>query len=279
MDFKADLHIHSIYSDGDKTSFQILKIAKEKNISAISITDHDTIDAYTSDFFKEAKSLDIQIVVGVEISSQLKDVSIHILAYDFDLDNREFKDFLQDVRKKRDERNKKILQKLSNKNIYISFQELLDFAKKEGISQTTIGRVHIAKLMVAKGYVNTFERAFLDYIKDGADCFVLGDRFSVKEVIEKIQKAKGLAVLAHPSFIKSKNLIKELLKHEFDGIEVYYGNLHLFEEKKFLQIARDNDLLITAGSDFHGDIKPHLQLASSWLDKENFDKLISKKRL
>ena len=270
MNFRADIHIHSIYSDGTFSPKEILFQAKKQNLSGISITDHDTIEAYTPDFFILAKELEIEILTGVEISSQVGNMSIHILGYGFSL-TEDFFSFLEEIQKRRRERNVKILEKLAQKNMLITEEELLLFSKKG--TKTTLGRPHIASLMVKKKYVNSFKQAFFLYLKEGGSCYVAGNKFSPLEIIEKLHKAKGKAVLAHPHFIKNKKVLDELLQTPFDGIEAYYGKLLPYMEKKWVEIGKEKNWIITGGSDFHGDMKPYLTMGSSWVGKDVFDRL------
>jgi len=275
MELRADLHVHSYYSDGTLSAEDILYLAVEKKLFAISITDHDTICAYSDNLFKLASKLNIKLITGVEISSLIDNESVHILGYNFDYDFEDFINFLKKVQEIRVNRNLEILKKLKEKKIDISEEELNAFAKKNNILAVSVGRVHIAQLMYEKGYVQSVQMAFDRYIKDGGPCYVFKYKYTPSQIINKIHQAKGKAILAHPSFIKSQKIIDKLLSMPFDGIEVYYAKLLPHQEKKWLEIARGKKILITGGSDFHGENKPFIDLGCSWIDKENLDKLIS----
>lgn len=274
MDFRVDLHVHSYYSDGNMSPEDILRLAKQINLSGISITDHDTIAAYSKKLFDLAKELDLLLIPGVEISSELNYETVHILAYNFDLKSSQFKAFLTEVQKRREIRNSEILKKLNQKNIKISESELLEFTHKKNIPQTIVGRVHIAQIMFEKGYVSSIQKAFDEYIHDDGPCYVKGFKFLPIQIIEQIHLAKGKAVLAHPNLIKGRAVINNLLKLPFDGLEAYYGKLFPSFEKKWLDIAKEKNLLITGGSDFHGDIRPYVTLGCSWVDKPTLEKLL-----
>jgi predicted metal-dependent phosphoesterase TrpH len=140
----------------------------------------------------------------------------------------------------------------------------------------TLGRPHIASLMVAKGYVRTFQDAFTKYIGEGRPCYTAGSYFSVQETLNVLKEAGALAVIAHPHLIKKPEILKELLDMPFDGIECYYGTFNNDQNRRFLAIAEKKGWLITGGSDFHGTIKPNIALGASWTPKEHFDKLIAK---
>lgn len=274
MEFRVDLHVHSYYSDGNKSPEDLLHLAKESNLSGLSITDHDTIQAYSKELFDLAKKLEIILISGVEISSELNKETVHILGYNFDINSLEFKHFLSLIQERRKLRNLEILKKLNQMKILITEQELNEYTHKKNIAQTIVGRVHIAQLMLEKGYVSNIQKAFDDYIHDEGPCFVKGFKFPPDQIIDQIHKAKGKAVLAHPNLIKSRNTINNLLKFPFDGIEAYYGKLIPAYEKKWIELAHKNNLLITGGSDFHGDIRPYVTLGCSWVDEETLNKLL-----
>lgn len=274
MDFKADLHIHSYFSDGKMSPEEILYLAKSKNLSGLSITDHDSIEAYSAKLFDLAKSLKLKLVPGVEISSELSGETVHILGYNFDVNSFEFKNFLNEIQIKRKLRNTEIIKKLNENGIKITEEELDQLAHARNIAKTTVGRLHIAQLLFEKGYAASIQKAFDDYIEDDGPCYVRGFKFLPDRVIDEIHKAKGKAVLAHPNLVKSRPVIEKLLKCDFDGIEAYYGNLLANYEKKWIKLAEEHDLLITGGSDFHGDVKPYISLGCSWVDEDTFNKLV-----
>ena len=151
MEFRADLHCHSNCSDGTDSSIELLDKAKEVSLQGLSITDHDTLDAYTLETFDHAKKIGIQLLSGIELSTQLDKVSIHLLGYGIDLESTSFREFLSEIIKRRNDRNIQILEKLKKKGMSISSQELNIELHR------TIGRPHIAQLMVQKfGYFDHF---------------------------------------------------------------------------------------------------------------------------
>ncbi len=272
MTFKADLHCHTNHSDGSFTPQELLNLAKKIGLSGLSITDHDTIAAYYDNIFDLAKKLNLQLLTGVEISSEFNGVSIHVLAYNVPL-NSKLDDFLQLVREKRYQRNRLIIEKLLSKNMVITEEELINLAKENQQGMTVIGRPHIAKLLLKKGYVRSIQEAFDKYLKKGASCYASGSKFSTIEVIEKVHEVNAKAILAHPHAIKEKKVINDLLELPFDGLEGYYSRLYLHEEKKWIEIAEKKGWIITGGSDFHGDFKPRIPLGCSWVSDEVFNEL------
>lgn len=267
-EFRADLHCHTNCSDGSETPLKVLQLAKQAGLQGLSITDHDTLDAYTPEIFAEAEKLGLLLLNGVEISSELEGISLHILGYGFSIHNPSLKKFLILMQKRREERNRNILKKLEQLKMFISEEELKAFATRR-----TIGRPHIAQLMLKKGYVNTLRDAFDIYLKDGGLCYAPGIKFTPLDVIQEIHKAKGKAVLAHPHFLRKGAFLRKILDLPFDGIECYYSKLDKALEVPWLKLAKQRGLLATGGSDFHGEFKPHIPIGCSWVCEHLFHQL------
>ena len=273
-EFRADIHCHTNCSDGSDDPIALLHLAKEVGLQGLSITDHDTLSAYTPKLFETAKELGIEILPGIEISSEWERASVHILGYGFDLEDIAFRTFLEEMQLRRGERNRGILEKLAKFKMPISEKELQALADQLPY-QKTIGRPHIAQLMVQKKYVSTTQEAFEKYLKEGACCYSPGIKYTPRDVIEKIHLAKGKAVLAHPHFIKRGHFLKSLLSLPLDGIECYYAKLPKAQEIPWLQMAKDRNWIATGGSDYHGALKPHITLGCSWVNRTIFDKLLN----
>lgn len=275
--FRADLHCHSTCSDGTLTPNELISLAKIIGLNALSITDHDTIEAYSA-AIPLCHELGIELLTGVEFSATHDDISVHILGYGFDLDNSDIAALCKKHAERRYHRNQAILNLLAKHGMPITEGELAAASGHdvENIQHHTIGRPHIAMAMVKKGYVENVQAAFKKYLIEGKLCYAQGMTFSVEETIDVIHRAKGLAVIAHPHLLKSSKLLKRLLEMEFDGIECYYGNFPLKDHKRWLKIAANKGWLITGGSDFHGEIKPHSPLGCSWIDETLFRNLLNK---
>ena len=262
-DFKADLHCHSIHSDGTATVQELFQLAKETGLSGLSITDHDTMDAY-----KEAvpisKNTGIKLIPGIEFSTMMGDESIHILCYSFPIGHPALTALCERHKSRREERNLAILNKLKARGMPLSEDCL--------ISTGSTGRPHIAQAMVEKGYANSIQDAFNRFIGQEKSCFVPGETISTADTVDIIHEANGLAVIAHPHLIKSNKTINELLKLPFDGIEVFYGNFNRQRIQRYYDIAKEKNLLMTGGSDYHGTIKKQ-PLGISWIDEETFTPL------
>jgi len=271
-DFASDLHCHSTYSDGTSTPEEIIDLATEKGLLGLSITDHDTVDAYQR-AIPYAKEKGMRLVTGVEFSAGINDTSIHILGYGFHPQNSIISNFCSRHEQRRKKRNQAIMDLLVKHQMPIDEHDLN--RPIQGTFPKSVGRPHIAQQMVKKGYVKDIKEAFHKYLGDDKPCFIPGEFFSVAETIDVIHQANGVAVLAHPHLIDKKRTISQLMDMEFDGIEAYYAKFPLEKCTKWIDKAQENSWLITGGSDYHGTVKPHNHLGSSWTPRETFEYLES----
>lgn len=259
MSFRADLHCHTIYSDGTDEPAAVIALASQLNLQGLSITDHDTIDAY-----KQVVKSDIPLLPGVEISAVFQGEAIHVLGYAFSPKNPDIHALLALQKQKRVERNFRIFEKLNTLGIAITESDM-------HVHQ--IGRPHIANYLIEQGLVGSIQEAFDRYLGEGKMAYDPGNRLEVSEVINAIHAAKGKAILAHPHLIKRKRILKNLLDLPFDGIECYYAKLFSTEEKPFVAIAEKKGWLATGGSDYHGSTKPQIPLGCSWVGQQTFEAL------
>lgn len=261
-----DLHSHTTCSDGSKSPKELIDLAKSVGLKGLSITDHDTIDAYKEikDYAKESH---IDLISGVEFSAHFEDVSVHILGYAFSLDSQEIQRFCQKHIERRRERNLVILDKLKKFHMPIDEEDLF---LNEAIKPISVGRPHIAQAMVKKGYVSTIMEAFNRYIGEDCPCFEPGDRFCAEETLEVIKKSGGLSVMAHPHLIPHPALVDRLLQLPFDGMEVFYAKFSESVNYRWLKLAEKHRLLVTGGSDYHGFAKPQIHLACSVAPEASF---------
>lgn len=272
-EFRADLHCHSTCSDGTKSPVELVDLAIKTGLSGLSITDHDSIEAYHT-ALPYAQEKGLEMISGVEFSSVHGKVSIHLLAYAFSISHPVIAEFCQKHNIRRENRNRDILKRLVAHGMPITEDEVLEAIPPElSASHRTIGRPHIALAMIKKGYVGTVNEAFKKYLGENQSCFAPGESFTTEETLNIIHKANGLAVIAHPHLINHDKTLNELLEMGFDGIECYYARFPHHHNKRWLKIAEKKGLLITGGSDFHGEIKPDIPLGSSWVNEELFRKL------
>ena len=248
--YRADLHLHTNYSDGVLSPSKLIDLAKKNNLSVISITDHDNVNGI-DEAIEYGNSAGIQVIPGVEISADIDDNEIHILGYFIDHKNPEFLEFLKNSRQMRIERNEKIVNKLNDLGSKISFDDIL---KKVG-SQSSLGRPHIAMELHDEGFVKTYYEAFFKYIGDDKTAFVRKSNPDAKDVIKMISKCKGLSFIAHPGkHIRDEKLLK-LIEQGLDGIEVVHPSHDKESMTYFNKIISEKFLLSSGGSDFHGGIK------------------------
>lgn len=266
IEFRADLHCHSTCSDGTLSPAEIVNLAHQNQLSGLSITDHDTIDAY-SQALPLAHKLGLSMISGVEFSTFFKKENVHVLAYSFPLNSLIIQNLCYNHIQRRTKRNEIILENLRKHHMPLEIEEL---SYKNSAGCHTVGRPHIAMALVEKGYVKTIQEAFNEFIGEGKLCYVAGENITLEETLALIHEAKGLAVIAHPHLIQKVSLLKTLLELPFDGIEGYYGRFHATSHARWLKIGKNKNWLITGGSDFHGEIKPQINLGCSWVSQETF---------
>jgi len=247
-----DLHSHSTASDGTLSPTELVKYAKEKNLKALAITDHDTIEG-VEEALKAGKENGIEVVPGIEISAEFPEHTMHILGYYIDFKDPQFIDNISVLQKARSERNSRIVKNLQKIGINIEYDEIL---KEAGSGQ--VGRPHFAKVLLYKGYVKNTREAFNKYLKKGAPGYEDKFRFQPENAISHILNAGGIPVLAHPATLKCntdedvEKEIKNLVGFGLKGIEAYYSDHSNSQAGLYTRIADKYNLLITGGSDFHG---------------------------
>ena len=266
MNTYIDLHTHSTASDGTLSPAQIVQtamaeIGETHSPVVLALTDHDTV-AGIPEFMEEAKKYpSLTAIPGVEISTDYHGVEIHILGYNIDIHNQPLLDRLKVCRESRDGRNEKIIQKLQEQG----FQITMVVIQPENANET-IARPHIAKQLLKKNYVSSVKEAFDLYLAEGRCCYVERIMPTPQEAVSLIKNSGGIAVLAHLMYYKKldstqkSQLAAELKDAGLHGIEAFY-NSYTPEEEEFVKaLARQHSLLLTGGTDFHGQNKPHISL-------------------
>ena len=246
---KADLHCHSTYSDGVFSPSELVHLAKQKQFDVVAITDHDTIAGYTE--LKEAAQKEgLMYLTGIEISSVFQELSVHVLGYAFEEDSSVIHEYQKRSQEARRVRAKKILEKLRLLGVDVSEEEVF----RDDTLEASIGRPHIARIMVEKKYGSTIRDIFDTYLGDKKPAYVPSERVSVQEAVSLIHKARGFAVIAHPHLYRNKKRVLQLLDSlAFDGIEALYCRFPERENEFWIRLAQQRKLLITGGSDFHGE--------------------------
>jgi predicted metal-dependent phosphoesterase TrpH len=270
--FKADLHIHSNYSDGLFSPEEIFRLAANSGLEAISITDHDCVNALKISK-KLSKKFEIEFIPGIEFSTAFKGREVHMLGYFIDYNSNIIIDFLKSISIKRIERVEKIIDRLKKVNIKISLDNVLNGEKKD----ISIGRPHIAKALIEAGYVKTYRNAFFKYLGDNKIAFVKKENPDLKEIIEIIKSINGLSFLAHPGKYYNKEMLKNIIKSGIDGIEVHHPSHRIQDAKNYVQLAEENNLLMSGGSDFHGLTKSEIKnFGKYYIDVSYISKMKSK---
>jgi hypothetical protein len=245
MNGKVDLHVHTSYSDGVYSPYDIILKAKQAGIDVISITDHDNINAI-KEATKIGEEMGIEVIPGVEISSEIAGKEIHILAYFFEVENQELEHYLNFFREERKKRAARIVSKLNNLGLSISIDDVMQKAQN-----STVGRPHIAQAMLDKKLTSSFFEAFNKYIGNGAPAYEKKVYFSPQSAFKIISDAGGLSFIAHPGNMPEA-ILYDLIEAGVDGIEVTHPSHSKQQEKFYKGIVNSYFLLESGGSDFHG---------------------------
>lgn len=255
---RIDMHTHSHHSDGTLSPEELVRLAKKRRVSILSLTDHDTI-AGLSAFQKACNTYNIKGISGVELSAEAP-YTLHILGYRIDAKVALLSEKLEELRRHRKKRNEEICQKLQQLGLDVTIEEVEAEASGEAVT-----RPHIARVMLHKGYVPDIPSAFQKYIGRGGPAYVDRVRFDKEECVELILESGGLPVLAHPNQCglgddELEALLKSLKEIGLWGLECYHPVQTSSQIFDYLKLARDFDLFPTAGSDFHGSNRPGVDL-------------------
>lgn len=243
----VDLHIHSVASDGLLTPHELLQAAGKVGLSAIAITDHDCVDA-VGPALKEAHAFGIEVIPALELSSHIGEGDIHFLGYFVDHQSEELARHLQNLREARRERAGHVLDLLRTQGVGLSMEQLSDVA-----GDGAVGRAHIATLMTREGHTKSVSDAFERFLARGACCYVEKEVMAPDRVIALIRHLGGVAVLAHPGVSGVGGYIDMLAAEGLDGIEAFHADHTLEQIHEYSAMADRLGLLVTGGSDFHGE--------------------------
>lgn len=257
-----DLHVHTSMSDGTYSPEAVVRLAREKGLRGIAITDHDTV-AGVLPARRAGSELGVEVIPGVEMSTEWPSGIMHILGYFIDVENEILLEALSFLRSGRMERVPRIVEKLRACNVLISANEV----RREALGGAP-GRPHVAEIMVREGYVRTIQEAFDRYLRKGAPAYVEKRKMSPDRAIRLIAEAGGLPVLAHPYSLDSlagrdlEATVEELITYGLAGIEVYYPRHTEPQVSTYLSLAQKLQLVVTGGTDFHGATKPEIEIGS-----------------
>ncbi len=255
-----DLHTHSTASDGTLSPSDLVHMAKDAKLSAIALTDHDTVSGIP-EALEAGKRYNVEVIAGCELSVHLGDIKFHLLGLFLPASPGQLATELHELRQKRHERNHVIIQKLRDMDIDISYEEVTALAKG------AVGRPHFAQVLVEKMVVHDIAEAFDIYLGARGKAYAPKDVLPADKAIELLAKENAISIIAHPGLLrmnmeKIETLITKLHEMGMDGIEAYYTDYSPATTKAFLQIAQQLNMPVSGGSDFHGGVKPKIRLGT-----------------
>ena len=256
----VDLHTHTTYSDGSVSPKELVSLARKKGLSALAITDHDTVDGL-QEGFAAGSAAGVEVISGVEVSAKEGEKTVHLLGYLFDPKCETLLECLLQLQRGREERNGLIVEKLAKQDIIVDEAELTEIA-----GPGLIGRPHFARLLLQMGLVKTMDEAFSVYLGRNGSAYVSRFSYSLEKMISVIHESGGIAVLAHPRQLNMGTaefvaFLNRLARLGLDGIEAYYPT-HSRQYRKLLhKLAEEKKLIVTGGSDYHGSVRPNTTLA------------------
>ncbi len=255
----VDLHTHSTASDGSVAPKELVAMAARQGLSAIAVTDHDTLSGI-DEALEAAEHFGIEVIPGVEISCVWQEKELHMLGFYIDHKNPALNRFLAEAVEKRAERNRSMLAAFQADGFDLTMEDLTC-----GYPETTITRAHFARALLSHGYVSSIDQAFKKYLNPGRPYYRDREKVSPEESIAAIRAAGGFPVLAHPcqyklGWAKTEELIALLKEAGLRGLECFHSSNNQEESRKLRSLAMKYGLAPTGGSDFHGKAKPDIEL-------------------
>ena len=259
----VDLHVHSNRSDGSETPSALVDMALEKGLAAFALTDHDTTDGL-DDALAYAADKDIEVIPGIEFSTEYEGRDIHVVGLYIDYTEERFQHYLKDFQNSRNLRNQKMCKKLQAHGVDITYEQLR--AEYPG---SVLTRAHYARFLLAHGYVKGLPEAFDRYVGDHAPCYIPREKVTPMQAVHLILQSGGVPILAHPilyhmSDERLDKLVATLKQEGLAGIEAIYSTYNAAEERQIRKLAAKYELLLSGGSDFHGAAKPGLSMGNGY---------------
>ncbi len=256
-----DMHVHSSASDGTFSPSSLPAEAKKAGLSAMALTDHDTMDGI-SEAADAAGKLDIELVAGVELSTEYQNCEVHVLGYYVSPDYPQLKAMLEEFREFRATRNVRMVERLQEEGFSITMEQLTG-----KFPDSVLTRAHMARFLCETGQIADTRTAFAQYLGENCCCYIDRPKISPVEAVTLIRNAGGLAVLAHPVLYQlSEESLRQMIAEMKDagmcGLEAVYSENTADDEIRMRRLAEEYGLLITGGSDFHGKNKPDIRLGT-----------------
>ncbi|RSX54349.1 phosphatase [Bifidobacterium goeldii] len=255
-----DIHCHTVFSDGTKTPEELVELSHDIGLHGVSISDHDTTSGWP-DAQRAAQAAGMPLLRGTEITACDGDVSVHMLAFQYDPRDRHTSDLFAHTREARLKRTKAMVARLSE-DYPISWQSVLDQVKEGG--RTTVGRPHIADALVAAGVYTNRSEAFAGVVSASSKYYIPTPSPTTHEVLAAVAAAGGVVIIAHPGALNRNRVLLSdaqlecLINEGLDGLEVWHRDNPPEQRERLLAIAQRHHLLVTGGSDWHGAGKPNV---------------------
>lgn len=263
-----DLHLHSWYSDGTARPSAVVRQAKDAGFDIISLTDHDSVHGIV-EARETCRALGMTFIPGIELSVGLGDDEVHLLGYGIDAKLKTLQRTTELLAGERAQRMERMVAALQHQGLSIAFEDVRAVAGSEVLS-----RLHLATALMDKGLVPDRNAAFQRYIGTGKPAYVRRHLLSLREAIDLIREAGGVAVMAHPGLTRRDELIEYLVRLGVRGLEVYYPKHDFVDIARYRKVCAKFDLFATGGSDYHGSAKPDIAIGAAKMPPEEYEKLL-----
>jgi len=276
--------MHSTYSDGKKSAYELVKEYRENNIKMIAITDHDTIGAFLE--LGAHPFEDVTLIPGIEFSSSYKGKDTHILGYNMDITYQPLIDYVTNFKQVRLNRMKKMVENAIAYGYAITFEDVVETVRADGdletpLEQIGFGKPHLVRTLIRKNCITEADEYYVynTLLEKGGALFYPKPKITPAEVVQLIHDAGGIAVLAHPVLIGNDVYVMELLELPFDGLECYHSEHTDKDVVRYVQLAKEKNLVISGGSDFHGIGRHPNYIGDYLIDSENVETFMARVNL
>lgn len=263
----ADLHLHSLFSDGTEAPEDLVRRAASLHLEAISLTDHDTLEGVEA-ALAAGKRWGVRVLSGVEFSAEFRGHEVHLLAYGFDPSARELRDALQSFRNEREQRAERIVERLNQIGIRLSMDRV-----REAARGASLGRPHLADALFRARIVSSPQEAFDKYLNPGRPSFIPRRQIPAEEAKCLARKAGGVVVLAHPHLNLSSGNIQAFVEAGIDGLETAHPRLKPSQSRELASLAESRGILATGGSDCHGSRRGKVRMGTIRVGIETMDRI------